>query len=240
LLVAAVIAAPGAASAGRTFYGWLPYGTEVMPERGVELQTWVYEIDNQGNDHSRESSLWVGPLVGITDKLELALPVEFEWTQSDVQMPSFTMKRFGAELRYRFVTPDPEHAPPVVPLGRIAVKRDIQVRDATIVEGDLVASYQSGRLHVLADAGFVVTITPNNTVLEPRPGLGVSVQAVGDLRLGAEAYGEFPTSGDSSRRWWGVGPDLAWTHGRFWLSAAYLVGILNVNAAPRILWGVAF
>ena len=35
----------GSASAGRTYYGWL-YGTEVMPERGVELQTWVLEKDN--------------------------------------------------------------------------------------------------------------------------------------------------------------------------------------------------
>ena len=237
LLAIGVMAAPGVASAGRTFYGWLPYGTDVMPERGVELQTWVYEIDDLGNDHTRESSLWIGPLVGITDQLELALPVEFEWTQSDLSQPSFTMKRFGAELRYRFVTPDPEHAPPVVPLGRIAVKRDIQVRDATIVEGDLVASYQTGRLHTMIDIGGVLTIQPNQTTIELRPGVGVSVAVHGDLRVGAEGYGEFPTSGDASHRWYGIGPDLAWTHGRFWLSAAYLVGILNVTAAPRDLVG---
>jgi len=33
---------------------------------------------------------------------------------------------------------------------------------------------------------------------------------------------------------------MAYTHGRFWLSAAYGIGIVNIKAAPRILWGVAF
>nr|MBA3458146.1 hypothetical protein [Deltaproteobacteria bacterium] len=42
VLAAGVLAAPAMASAGRTQYGWL-FGTEVMPERGAELQTWIDE-----------------------------------------------------------------------------------------------------------------------------------------------------------------------------------------------------
>ena len=38
-------------SAGRTPYGWL-YGTEVMPERGAEIQTWVAEKNGEPPDDS--------------------------------------------------------------------------------------------------------------------------------------------------------------------------------------------
>ena len=41
LLIAASVL-PRSAHAGRSFYGWL-YGTEVMPERGAEIQTWITE-----------------------------------------------------------------------------------------------------------------------------------------------------------------------------------------------------
>jgi len=34
--------------AGRTFYGWL-HGTEVVPEHGVELQSWIDERNVQFN-----------------------------------------------------------------------------------------------------------------------------------------------------------------------------------------------
>lgn len=233
-VIAALIAAPSTAFAGRTYYGWL-YGTEVMPERGVELQTWVLERDSVGDDHAKETSLWWGPLIGVTDHLELALPVEFDWTESDLAKPDFTMKRIGVEGRYRFVDSEAAFAP----LLRVAAKRDVTVRDATILEADAVASYQKGKLHALVDVGVVSEITPDHTVTEIRPGAGISIQAVGDLRFGAEIYGEIGV-GDDNEQWLAIGPNLAWTHGRFWLSAAYGIGVMNISAAPRIMWGVAF
>jgi hypothetical protein len=234
LAFAVTVATPRTASAGRTYYGWL-YGTEVMPERGVELQTWLLERDNVGDDHVKETSLWWGPLIGITDHLELALPVELDWTESDLDKPDFTLKRIGVEGRYRFVDSEAAFAP----LARIAVKRDVTIRDATIVEADAVASYQKGRFHGLVDLGIVSEITPDRTVTEIRPGAGVSIQAVGDLRFGAELYGEIGV-GDDDERWLAIGPNMAWTHGRFWLSAALGIGVMNISAAPRIMWGVSF
>jgi hypothetical protein len=239
LIVAAVLAVPSTAMAGRSYFGWL-YGTEVLPERGVELQSWLLEENNQTPDHSSTSAMWWAPLIGITDQLELALPVEMEWTIADGQAPSFTLARYGVEARYRFVTQDPVDAPDFVPLARIAVKRDVQQRDATLVEADLVASYQAGRVFALVDAGFVGSFRSGETHTEIRPGAGISVLAVGELRFGVEAYSEIVLDHNEGESWAIVGPDLAWTHGRFWLSAAYGIGIYQIRTAPRLMWGVLF
>src|SRR5438093_12256787 len=82
VLVAVVVClAPAAAQAGRTQYGWL-FGTEVMPERGAELQTWITE-ENKTNGNDYHETLWgMQALIGVNDQIELAFPVEFTWRDS--------------------------------------------------------------------------------------------------------------------------------------------------------------
>ena len=234
--VAALV--PRSASAGRSFYGWL-YGTEVMPERGVELQTWILEEDNKDAGHAKETSVWWGPLVGVTDQLELALPIEMTWEVHDGAAPSFTLDRYGIEARYRFVTQDPVEAPPFAPLVRVAVKRDVTVRDAVRPEADIVGSYESGGVHALVDVGFVGEINSDQHHFELRPGGGVSINVAGDFRLGGEAYAELSLD-DNGDSWAVVGPNFSWTHGRFWLTGAFGIGIYKIKAAPRVMWGIAF
>src|SRR3954454_6504842 len=85
LALVALLIAAGTAHAGRTFYGWL-YGTEVMPERGAELQTWISEEnDAVPETHARETTCWIGPAIGITDQLELVLPVQFTWEREGLK-----------------------------------------------------------------------------------------------------------------------------------------------------------
>jgi hypothetical protein len=241
--IGAVVASSGSASAGRTFYGWL-YGTEVMPERGVELQTWVYEVDDlETNNHSKTTSLWWGPLIGVTDQLELALPIEFEWISADGMGTNFTLQRFGVEARYRFVSQDPEDMPPFAPLVRVAVKRDVVERAATRLEGDLVGSYQAGPVNVLADLGIAAQLDTDpmkEDIVEARPGAGISIEVIEGLRVGGEIYAELNLQGNDDKGWAGIGPNFAWTYGRFWISGAALVGIYHVKLAPRFMWGVAF
>jgi len=237
LLIVACLA-PRTAHAGRDFYGWL-YGTEVMPERGVELQTWIYEQNDKYGTHGKETWLWWGPLIGVTDQLELALPIELWWADADMSHPSFSLKRFGAEVRYRLVSQDPVDAPRFAPLVRLAIKRDVALRDDVRLEGDAVASYEVGALHALIDVGAVGDITPHDHRFELHPGAGVSLAVTGELRVGAEIYAEI-NSQLASESWAIVGPDLAWTHGRFWLSGAVGIGIYHVGLAPRVMWGIAF
>jgi len=238
VLVAAAAAVPTAAEAGRTQYGWL-YGTEVMPERGAEVQTWVAEENGKPPNDLHDTTLWWGALVGVTDRLELAFPVEMLWRQVDGDDPSFTVNRFGVEARYRFVSSDPVEAPKLAPLVRIAVKRDVTARERVRAEVDLVASYRSGRFHALIDLGAIAELGRDASHFEVRPGAGISVAIAGELRLGAEVYAEL--SADDERESWAVvGPNLAWTHGRFWLSAAFGIGIYQIDTAPRFVWGIMF
>jgi len=239
VLTAVLVAAPGSAHAGRTFFGWL-YGSEVLPERGAELQSWITEENKPGD---AETSWLFGAQIGITDQLEIGFPTEFTWEKQDGMPASTRFSRFGVEARYRFVTQDPVDAPQLAPLLRVAVKRMITDREGVRPEADLVLSYESGIVQVLVDLGFVAELTEKamtDNVYEFRPGVGVSVLAVSDLRFGAESYNELKT-GDE-KNWYVIGPNMSWTHGRFWLSAAYGIGIKRdyIHSAPRIQWGIAF
>jgi len=233
-----ILLSPRAASAGRTYYGWL-YGTEVLPERGAELMSWVAEEnDLEDEAHASETRWWIGPLIGINDQLELALPVEIAWGRDDATPGHTTFDRFGAELRYRLVSSDPVDAPPLVPLVRVAVKRSVTARDTTMPEADFVVSYESGIVHVLADVGGYGELSSSKQHFEIRPGAGVSIRTVGDLRFGAEVHAEFTLDQGSS--WAIVGPNMAWSHGRSWLSAMYGIGFYGIKDAPKVQWGIAF
>lgn len=235
-----VLAAPAIASAGRTQYGWL-YGTEVMPERGAEIQTWVDEENGRRPGDIHWTTWGFQALVGVTDQLELALPLEFLWKKSDLAAPSFTWSRYAVEARYRFVSQDPVDAPPFAPLARIAVIRDVIVRDVVVVEGNFVLSTitPSGSVQGLLDLGVAAAIGKDDQTFELRPGLGISVKAVGDLRFGAEVFAEIDLE-SKDRSWAAAGPNVAWSHGRFWLSASFGIGFYHVSTAPRLQWGIAF
>lgn len=240
VLALAAISIPVRASAGRDYFSWL-YGTEVLPERSAELMTWVSEENDVKDErHLSETRWWVGPLIGITDQLELALPVEMAWDRAVGAPPRNGLDRYGAELRWRMVTQDPVDAPALVPLLRVGVKRTIATdgRSAVSPEADVVVSYEDGIVQVLTDIGFYGEISQDAHHFEVRPGAGVSVLAVGDVRFGAEIHGEITF--DSGASWVAIGPNLAWSHGRTWVSAAYGIGITGIKDAPKLQWGIAF
>ena len=240
LAAALLAAAPGTARAGRTFYGWL-YGTEVMPERGAEIQTFVQEENHQADANESETDWWFSPAIGINDQLELLLPIEMDWTVANDQGPRFSIVNFGAEVRYRFVTADPTDKPALVPLIRVALKRPVLgPRDVWQPEADLVTSYDVGRTQLLADLGAVATLGENVQDVELRPGVGASVLAVGDVRFGAEVFAEIELTNGGAGSWVAAGPNIAWSHGRSWISAAYGIGIWHIRDAPKINWGIAF
>lgn len=213
-----------------------------MPERGVELQSWLTEQNFEG----REYNEWLfAAQVGITDQLELVLPLEIEWFRDPSMTPpaGTRFSEFGIEARYRFVTPDPVDAPALVPLVRVGVMRPISERRIVQPEIDFVLSYETGVVQMLVDLGLVARLDVSDTgdnSFRFRPGAGVSVLVAPDhdLRLGAEVVAEMG-EGDE---WVIAGPNLAWTHGRFWISGAFGIGINQsvINTAPRVQWGIAF
>jgi hypothetical protein len=214
-----------------------------MPERGAEIQTFVAEQNGQLTPASHdETDWWVAPSIGINDQLELILPVEIGWAVSYDESPHTSLDNFGAELRYRLVTSDPENKPAFVPLVRVAVKRIVvDTHGQYQPEVDLVGSYDVGRVQMLVDLGGIADVGAGQPLhAEFHPGAGVSVLSVGDVRFGAEVFAEISLDNNGDGSWAAVGPNLAWSHGRTWLSAAYGIGIYHIRDAPKLNWGIAF
>jgi hypothetical protein len=238
LAIALVMVVDRSAAAGRTPFGWL-YGTEVNPERMVESETWISEENLEGPAKSTETLIWWAPTIGITDRLEAAIPIEAARTADMATPPSTNIERWGAELRYRLTSPDPVDAGPVSALIRVGAKRIVDVRNGVRGEADVVVAYEAGRVLVSADLGFVSESTPDATAFQVRPAGGVSILTARHVRVGAEAYSELNVQGDSVS-WGVVGPSASWTHGRFWLATALGIGVHAIHTAPRVKFGIQF
>ncbi len=243
LLLLAMVVAPGTASAGRTFYGWLQ-GSETMPERGAEIGTFISEENKlEDDDNLRNTTWWIAPSIGINDQLELTLPVVFSWDRADHGGPRSTLEHYAADLKYRFVTADPVDRPAFAPAIQIGINRIVTgPRDVWEPHALLIGTYQVGAIHAAINLGATALVGPDAQDYQAVTGVGLSIAATDDLRFGIEAYGEFAlnNSGTGNDSWAVVGPNLAWTHGRTWLSANYGIGVYKIRDAPKLNWGIAF
>src|SRR5262249_21779143 len=140
---------------------------------------------------------------------------------------------------YRLVSQDPVDAPAFAPLLHVGIKRLVTARESVRGEIALIGSYETGRVHVLAQVGALGDFSRDDPEYESYPGIGAGVLVAGDLRVGGELYSElqFHTTEPS---WAIAGPNLSWTHGRFWISGMYGIGVYGIKSAPRVQWGIAF
>ena len=240
LALAFVVVSAGGTSAhaGRTFFGW-EYGTETNPERMVESETWISEENKEGPTLYSETLIWWAPTFGITPHLEAAIPIELVHSGDLMTPPSTSVQHWGAELRYRFNSPDPIEAGPVTALFRVAAKRLVDERDGFRGEADVVVAFERGRLLAAVDIGAVSEVVPTSTSFNFRPSGGVQIRAIDQLRVGVEAYSELNVQGNAVT-WAVVGPSASWTHGRLWIATAYGIGITGIRDAPRVKFGVQF
>jgi hypothetical protein len=233
-MLAAVVVATSA-SAARMKFAWL-YDTETLPQRGVELETWIQEENVPGN---QTTLFWLAPVVGITDRLELAIPIAMELGVTPTAT-TFGIDRFGAELRIKLTNPDPVEGGPFNALIRAGAFRLATERGMARLELGFVMSIDVGRVRMSLDAEGNVRVGDQPFEAELEPAIGLTVRCVDEFRLGVEAASSLELLGENPGRWVAVGPDLSWTYGRFWVSAAFLVGVMGVYTAPRINFGIAF
>lgn len=222
--------------AGRSAFGW-PYDTETLKAQKAELQTWITEEDRK--DQS-ETAMWWMPVIGVTGQLELALPAIATYTRLAGSPGDLTFARYGLEVRYRFASRTAP--PPVIPLARIAVFRDVTDRGTVRIEASAVASYERAGIRVVADLDYIGELRRGADRHELYPSVGVSFGVTRELRLGAEAVAELEgeDSAPHELEWVAAGPNAAWTHGRFWVSGSAPIGMTGIRAAPRVLLGVLF
>lgn len=236
-LFASLLLGSAIAHAGRTHFGW-SYGTDVIPERGVELETWILEENKKGDDKVDQTAFWWGLIFALTPHLELGITSEAQFEKSRVEEGDVHFTRWGGEVRYRPQSPDPIDAGPFATLFRIGVKRLIEDRAGVRGEVDIVASYSHGKVFAAIDAGAIAIRTPTETEVELRPGAGISVRVVDDFRIGVESYAELVAKGGGTS-WLVVGPTVSITHGRFWGTATYGIGLFGIRDAPRLTFGAA-
>jgi hypothetical protein len=240
VVLAAVVGGAGVADAGRGAFGWVR-ATEVVPERGVEIETWLWEENDvaDGGDDVDRTLLWWAPVVGITDRLELALPVELRHEQpaGGGDAGSTQLYAFGAEARWRLTSPDPVEASLLVPLVRLGASRLVATDARVRGNAGVVLGAQLGcRGYAAAGVDTTWHVGEGDPEVTIEPSAGVMFRLVGELMVGAEAHAELGQEDD----WAAIGPTVAWTHGRFWAAATLPVGLAGIDTAPRINWGVAF
>ncbi len=230
--------------AGRRPFIWV-WDTEVLHEREVELEQWIWEMRK---DDFWAAWLWWAPIFGVTDNLELAIPLEgFSWwgRRAGAQPgdpneweTATEIAFYGLSLRWRLAPNDPEESGPLVPLVRVAVKREATHQLRWLVEGNAVLSYDLGKLHSAVDVGgFAYFGQSTEAWLTYSWGL-VWGERDG-LRVGGEVFGEVALS-EAKKSFTMAGPDISWTHGRAWLTFGCLFGVSEHAARwmPRLIWAI--
>lgn len=232
------------AEAGRRPFIWV-WDTEVLHEREIEVEQWIWEM-NAGA--VKTAWLWWAPVIGITDTLELAIPIEAAWwwrpsaADADVWQSSTQFETWGMTLRWRLAENDAEEAGPFVPLVRLGFKHLVVQNDHQNqqwqLEGNVVMSYDYEKLHTTLDLGFFYQTEGAQWATYA---LG-SVYGINDaIRVGGEVFGEIGLT-PGRKTFTMVGPDLGWTHGRAWLTFGVLIGVTEkaANYMPRLIWAIKF
>ncbi|MFP2929850.1 hypothetical protein ACLESO_32585 [Pyxidicoccus sp. 3LG] len=233
------------AQAGRRPFIWT-FDTDIVPKGDVELEQWLWARSRAPGVPNRPTAYWIwwGPVFGLSQHLELALPFQVRANRTVTQLESFE-----ADFRYRLFPRGDNRA--FQPLVRAVWHQAINTATPSRVDANLVGSYQweSGFRAVL-DLGAQVGVPALRGDEGPARilgtySVGVSLPVIEDeLRLSLESFGEFDLKDVGQEPHLFVGPSVAWTFGRTWLTAGTLVGLTAVSSEtprfmPRLIWAVA-
>ncbi|NTX08721.1 hypothetical protein HUA74_33550 [Myxococcus sp. CA051A] len=233
------------ALAGRRPFIWT-FDTDIVPKGDVELEQWLWARSRAPAFPDRPSVYWIwwGPVIGLSQHLELAIPFQVRANRDITELDSFE-----ADFRYRLFPRGDDRA--FQPLIRAVWHQSIREASPSRVDADLVGSYQwDSGLRVALDLGAQVGIPGLRGGDAPVQILGtysagVSYPVIPDeLRLSFESFGEFGLKDVKGDPHLFVGPSVAWTFGRMWITAGTFVGLTGITDEtprfmPRLIWAVA-
>jgi len=255
--VCAALLCSASAVAGQRPFIW-NYDTEVVPEGDVELEQWLWAMgraqDTTGQyPNAGTYYVWWGPVVGIGQHLELALPFEIFDPADEYAQLEFV----SVDARWRI-------RPRIETGGFQGLVRLAYLHSTTAAEDwyshlqlDLVGSWgERKEPHLALDVQGSLDWNGTRGLTESGyADLGFSWPlANGEFQIGGEFFGQWVhpwvPAWNNAPGFFGppkfqpfVGPDLAWTHGRFWLTAGVLLGLdpgsLQPRWMPRVVWAVA-
>jgi hypothetical protein len=262
VMAAVVLFAAGRSEAGRRPYVFT-WDTETVPKGDVELEQWLWVRGRLApiNDadcavcHTASGAaardpvywLWWAPVIGLSSRVELALPFQLRSTGSLTALDSFE-----ADVRIRLRSRDEEHV--FEPLLRVAYHQPVDSMQAPRFDFNLVGSFgKTEQLHVTLDLGGRVSLpffgknTAAPVAVVGTYGLGLAYPILTDeLRASVELYGEWAITGlgppTGFPRHFG-GASVSWTFGRFWLTAGVLGGLRFLGPQSpellgRLMWAV--
>jgi len=233
------------ARAGRTSHLWLDEA-QMVPEGGIELEQWIWAYGRVPSKIDRPASIWLwwGPVVAMSNRLELALPLQLVSFPGEVYLHSISLS-----ARYRFVPREQDEG--WQPMLRLTYQQPLdRAAGPPALEAAFVLAVGSLRtVLVTVNAGvsigmpFLQSNLNGSVSVLGQGGVGVSLPVGRELRVAAEAYGNLPITGATRPNVGQVylGPSLAWTRGPFWITFGCLFGLTTDSSRyyPRLLWGIA-
>lgn len=233
------------AEAGRRPFIWT-WDTEIVPQGDLELEQWFWARSRTDATPNRLATnwLWWGPVYGVNDYVELAVPFQVIATRDVTQLESFE-----ADFRIRLL-PRGEEAS-VTPLVRLAYHHGIPGNVSSRFDGNFVLRFETEELHATVDLGSQLSLpalrgsdTPASMLLTWSAGIAVPVNE-GQYSIAVETFGEIPTLARAGAPIHGfVGPSIGITKGRVWATLGLLLGLTPVfpdtpQFMPRFIWAVA-
>lgn len=221
------------------------YDTEIVPKGDVELEQWLWARSRAPGTPERPSAYWIwwGPIFGLSQRLELALPFQVRSTRNVTQLDSF-----DADFRYRLFPRGDDR--PFQGLVRLAWHQAIHSRMPSRVDLNLVGSYQvEGGLRAVLDLGLQVGIPALRGDDGPAQVLGTYALGVAypliedELRVSLETFGELNLRAAGQDPHLFVGPNVSWAFGKTWVTLGTLVGLTAISSEtprfmPRLIWAV--
>ena len=226
----------GSAHAGFRTSAW-SFDTRTVPERQAELELWITQLVSGPDGATGTTAVLLAPVIGITDQLELAIPLTAEYARAT---DATQLTSWGIDARYRILPARPGQR--FSPLIRAGARRLVAKDDAFRLSADLVLGIDPmPRLHIVLNAGVSTITKPKTIVAEYSAGIFYAV--ADDIRLGVDAFGtqELSAPGPTDG-WFAAGPGVSLSHGRFWVAASVPFGITSKapDAMPRLIWALAF
>jgi hypothetical protein len=223
----------GVAHAGGRPYAFTQ-GIDTLAPDQLELESWFgAEVDDGGTTWE----WWLGPVIGLTDRLEAALYAIFN------QPPAGALVLEALKLQASYSLADKGDWPVDVRV-RAEYGQPVASGQAHTLWLLAIASRDVGILNLTGNAGVWVALDAgaggSQTMWFVDYALGASLAVLPGLRIGAEAFGDFRTTKPEHDHY--AGPAAAYGKGRFWLAGALGFGLTDTTADRygRVVVGVAF
>lgn len=237
---------PPGVQAGRRPFIWT-WDTQIVPQGDLELETWLWGRGRTAERPTRLGTNWIwwGPVYGVNDHLEVAVPFQLAANRERTWLQSF-------ELDTRIRLLPREETAFATPLIRLAYHHGIPRAAPSRLDGNFVlrlgeAEGPYGNLELggqLSIPGLRGGAGDTSLLLTWAGGMAVPLDE-GRYTFAIETFGEVPTFGSAETDVHGfIGPSVGITRGRMWATLGVLIGLTSFfpdtpQFMPRLIWAVA-